>query len=649
MSIPVTACNVGNYLHLSDALFHNECTVPTHSDIIDALFNPGDPENLFDIFVIDIETNGLPTPYIEKPNKYVKEADTVHCVGVWHNDEVFSLDLSSREAHKIAEQLKPAKGKCAIYIAHNGAAFDFPMLGFSDLSKGYYLFDTKILATLLKRNPEQSVSLKTLAEELAPHCPKSEYTGGWDKLTPEMEQYCLQDVNALVECLKKIYSNTPATSFFMLEELIPKTDIFKIMDLEVRAAFYLYRMGQDGVGFDLTKAQDLMHEKTLQMSVMDAELQAVFPPIVHQRISEKTGKTLKPYVEVFNPGSRDMIAKRFTDKYGWKPEELTPTGKAVIDETILEKMSYPEARILEKYFKLQKDCGFLSDWILRASNTSKPFPAIHHKCNSSGTVTWRCSHSDPNLGQVTKDKEGHTAGFRKLFLPHPGQSMYGADLKNLEFYMLGHYLEPYDKGVFIDICKTKDIHSENAVAFGFVKTSKEAPSKSQPRELSKTGGFAILYGAGPGRIMELFKCDYNKAKKYIDAFKDNRTGFRKLLEDLSSAVCSRGYIRGLDSRPLLVRSEHAALNVLLQSAGAIVAKTWVKHIIQVAFEYDFKIKLLLFVHDEVQFSGPPVTHERKELWKKITLEAADRTTKELNLKCPITCEPDVGPNWAETH
>ncbi len=644
MSIPLSQGTIGKWLFFSNSLFNNEVIQPTHADIIDALFNPDDPENLFDIFVLDIETDGLPTPIVDKTGKYQPEATKIHCIGVWHNDKIFSIDLSSSTLQDVVTQLQPRGNKCAIYVAHNGAAFDFPMLGLTGHNMSYYLYDTKILATLLKRDPEQSVSLKNMANELAPHCPKGEYTGGWDVFTPEMEQYCLQDVNALVECLKKIYSNTPSSTFFLLEEIALKTDIFAVMNLEIVTAMNLFNMGIHGVGFDLPKAQNLINEKTLRMSTIDAELQKVFPPIVHQRVSAKTGKQLKPFVEVFNPGSRDAIARRFKDKYNWNPTELTPTGKPVIDESVLESMNYPEAKLLEEYFKLQKECGFLTDWILRASNSSNFFPSIHHKCNSSGTVTWRCSHSEPNLGQVSRDSD-----FRKLFLPHKDESMYGADLKNLEFYMLGHYLEPYDRGEFIDICRTKDIHSENAVAFGFVKTSKDAPSKSQARELSKTGGFAILYGAGPGRIMELFKCDYNKAKKYIDAFKDNRTGFRRLLEDLSSAVCSRGYIRGLDSRPLLVRSEHAALNVLLQSAGAIVAKTWLYHIRKIAAEYNFPVKLLLFVHDEVQFSGPKVTEGNKEKWRKITMEAAARTTRDLKLKCPITCEPDVGPNWAETH
>ena len=116
-----------------------------------------------------------------------------------------------------------------------------------------------------------------------------------------------------------------------------------------------------GFKIDLEKAQTLADDCRQEMHNIEDKLVKKWKPKVIERHSEKTGKRLKDKVEVFNPGSRSMIAQRLIEDYGWKPRVYTPTGKPKIDEKILATLDYPPAKSLSRYFRLQKMLGQLAD------------------------------------------------------------------------------------------------------------------------------------------------------------------------------------------------------------------------------------------------------------------------------------------------
>ncbi len=111
-------------------------------------------------------------------------------------------------------------------------------------------------------------------------------------------------------------------------------------------------------------------------------------------------------------------------------------------------------------------------------------------------------------------------------------------------------------------------------------------------------------------------------------------------------MSNRGYLLGLDGRILKVRNKHAALNLLLQGAGAIVCKEWLKFIIIEATKAQIDFKLVASVHDEYQFE---VANADTEKFGEITNAAIKETEEIHNLKCPLDSEFKVGKNWAETH
>ena len=107
--------------------------------------------------------------------------------------------------------------------------------------------------------------------------------------------------------------------------------------------------------FDKTAAEKLFSELNARRLELEQELQNIFPPIVERtkfipKVNNKSRGYVKgvPYMKVkkvaFNPSSRMHIAQRLKDKYDWQPEEFTPDGKPKVDETVLEKLKYPEAK-----------------------------------------------------------------------------------------------------------------------------------------------------------------------------------------------------------------------------------------------------------------------------------------------------------------
>ena len=105
---------------------------------------------------------------------------------------------------------------------------------------------------------------------------------------------------------------------------------------------------RNGFKLDIPFAEKLMMDLMFEMNNIEAELQEIFPPIVEERWSEKTGKRLKDKVTVFNPGSRKQIAERLKG-LGVKFNKMTEKGNVIVDEKVLEGINRPEAKAVARY------------------------------------------------------------------------------------------------------------------------------------------------------------------------------------------------------------------------------------------------------------------------------------------------------------
>ncbi len=339
-----------------------------------------------------------------------------------------------------------------------------------------------------------------------------------------------------------------------------------------------------------------------------------------------------------NPTSRDHISWILQTFHGWKPTQMSPTGKPIIDEVVLKETaaSGGPSIALEflKCLDITKSLGMISEgtnaWLKLNTNANR----IHHHA-SVATSTHRCAHRNPNLAQCKNEKE-----FRKLFTATPGQLMVGADLAGIELRMLAHYLARFDGGRYADILLNGDIHQVNADAIGVT------------RRQVKTISYAFIYGAGNAKIGFSYDSALSetqakkKGKEIREAFVSAIDGLSELLEAVKKKVTQTGIILSIDGRPIKVDSPHKSLNFLLQSGAACVAKRWMVINDDAIKQLGLCASQLAFIHDELQFECAP--EHADDLSTSLVFSAAE-AGEYYNLRIPIEAEAKKGRDWSEVH
>ncbi len=213
----------------------------------------------------------------------------------------------------------------------------------------------------------------------------------------------------------------------------------KSIELEHKVAAIICKQERNGFKFDLPAAMVLLAGLKDKMGTIEASLQFIFPPITTERYSEKTGKKLKDDIEVFNPGSRQQIAKRLQEK-GWKPTKHTEKGQVIVDESTLANVDIPEAQAIAEYLLLQKRVAMVESWIENTTDDHR----IHGKVITNGAVTGRMTHHSPNMAQVPSVGSPYGEDCRGLFTVPKGYKLVGADASGLELRMLAHYMKDQD-------------------------------------------------------------------------------------------------------------------------------------------------------------------------------------------------------------
>ena len=594
--------------------------------------------------VVDIETNG-----------FLDVLTTIHCIVAYDLDSDTFYHYGPSEIREGIALLQQAD----VLIAHNGIKFDVPAIQkLFPTFKPKRVIDTLVCTRLIWANIKDidfekfrktlppkligSHSLKAWGYRLGHH--KGDYgeqENAWDVFSPEMMDYCEQDVRVTVSLWQRISAKQYSQ---------------RALELEYHVAELMWKQECNGFVFDEKKAQQLYINLAEERDSIFQELHGLFPAWVVGTGSKNPARTVKykdplkadrtegaPFTAIkiveFNPASRAHISNRLTLKYGWKPKEFTPSGQPKIDETTLGTLPYPEAKHMAQYFMLQKRLGQLAEgnqgWLKVCRNGK-----IHGSVNPNGAVTGRATHAYPNVAQVPSTRAMHGKACRELFTVPKGWKLMGADASGLELRCLGHYMAAYDKGAYVDVVLNGDIHTVNQLAAGL-----------PTRDAAKTFIYAFLYGAGDELIGQLVGGGQQEGRKIKKAFLD-KTPALKLLREAVVQAADRGYIRGLDGRHIHIRSPHAALNSLLQSAGAIICKQWL-----VEFEnemqrqgykhgWDGDYCLCAWVHDEIQVA---VREDIADEVGEIAVQTIRKVTEVFNFKCPLDGEYNIGSSWADTH
>jgi DNA polymerase-1 len=299
------------------------------------------------------------------------------------------------------------------------------------------------------------------------------------------------------------------------------------------------------------------------------------------------------------------------------------------------------AGLVKDYLLLQKRVSQVESWVERV----KPDGRVHGRMITNGAITGRGTHMDPNLGQVPNTSAAYGPECRECWTVEEGNVQVGADLAGIELRCLAHYLRDLE---WQEELLKGDVHWKNTQAFGLVPMGTiktDSQEHKDKRNLSKTLCYSTLYGAGPSRVAATAGVSVKEGAKLIDNFIKNTPGLEKLLKKLDPYV-QKGYVPGLDGRKVWVRSQHAALNSLLQSAGAIIAKQWLVCFTEELARLQVPYKLLAWVHDEVQLETAP---QYGDLVGQKVVEAARKAGELLGFRCPVDAEYRVGRNWAECH
>jgi DNA polymerase-1 len=562
-----------------------------------------------------------------------------------HIVKTINLDTGEVRTWNQASSLQDYLKDVTLLAAHNGIGYDFPMLKTRwNMKMTMRTLDTLVLSRLLDPSRENGHSLdawgKTLGTKKADYAKlwewmmdrRQEYEGEcFDKPIPHLlDFYCEQDVRVLRALFLHLEKKTKELGFSE-----------QSVELEHRVAAICTEMEEAGFKLDLPYATVLLGSIKGRMDEIYEQMQSKFPPIVTERYSEKTGKRLKDSVVVFNPASRQQVAERL-QALGWKPTKYTETGQAQVDETTLSEIKgIPEAVLLSEYFLLVKRVGQIESWIEAAGKDGR----VHGRIITNGAVTGRATHMSPNMAQVPNTSALYGPECRECWTVDEGNVQVGADLSGIELRCLSHYLK--DAAWQEELLKG-DIHWKNAQAFGLVPkgtVKTDSQEHKNARNTTKTLTYATLYGAGPARIAATAGVSVKEGAKLIDNFNRNTPGMESLRNRMNQFV-RKGYVPGLDGRKVFIRSEHAALNSLLQSAGAIIAKQWLVCFTEELSRLEIPYKLLAWVHDEVQLETKP---EHSETVGRVVVESARKAGEVLGFRCPVDAEFRVGANWRECH
>ena len=431
-----------------------------------------------------------------------------------------------------------------------------------------------------------------------------------------MLQYCVQDVLVNVKLHDKIISQNYSEDAMDLEH-----DIHRIC-LEQQTF---------GFPFDEEKAAALYAKLSGRRDELKQIMVHTFEPNI---IELKTKTKVLP----FNPSSRQQIADRL-QKRGWEPKAHTESGQVIVNETTLKEIedTIPEAKLLLEYLMLVKRLGQLSEgkngWLKLSKNGR-----IHYSTNTLGAVTGRATASRPNVQQVPSDRAEYGKECRELFHAPKGWELMGSDQSSIELRCLAHYMAKWDKGAYGKVILNGDIHTANQQAAG-LKTRAQA----------KTFIYGFLYGAGNAKLGAIVGRGNHTGKLLKDRFLSSLPALREF-QNRVFEYAKKGNLKGLDGRIIPVRHQHASLNTLLQSCGAVLAKRWVVIFHQLCNEKGYthgvEFQQCAWVHDEIQVL---VKQGTGDVFGALAQEAMRLTGDYYNFGIQLDAEYNIGRSWADTH
>jgi DNA polymerase I len=636
--------------------------------------------------VVDIETNRL-----ENPDK------------IWL---IVGKDLDSGEYHifrRVTDDLRALQeareffNGCEEIIGHHALGFDVPvvarLLGLSLPSLSARTVDTLVVSKLVNYSQEGH-SIEYYGSLFG--LPKGTFTD-FSQYSEEMEEYCVRDVD-ICEAIYRHYGS-----------IISDPKWSEAIKCEHQFQLVVNDLHDNGFCFDVAGARTLLRRVEGELSKLDEEIHASFPPrlklireivptitkhgTLHRKdfrfvgdgdLSEYNGG---PFCRCswsnFNPASHKQVVN-ILHEAGWRPTDRTATAiKAARSNRFEEKPvdivdnlkyswkineanlnSLPEtapkaARTLARRILIESRRRTLTEWLGLVDASSS---RIHGKFFAIGAWTQRMAHQAPNCANIPNgtDTQGkprpYGAEMRALWCAPPGRHLVGVDAEGIQLRIFAHYIDDEEFTYALSQGRKEDKtdpHSLNQRVLGSVCRSRAA---------AKRFIYALLLGAGIRKLSEILETDDNSTTKALDRLLQRYTGFAKLKQTIIPADAARGFFVGLDGRQVKIlgdtedKRRHLAMSGYLQNGEVVVMKHATLRWYEVLRERGIDFKLVNMVHDEWQTecsddlnTALAIAYEQAESLRWVG--------EKFGLKCPLAGsfynddlkDYTIGKNWKVTH
>mgnify|MGYP004523248981 FL=1 len=489
------------------------------------------------------------------------------------------------------------------------------------------MFDTMIAHYILY--PELRHNMDYLAEVYLKyktiHISELIGTGKKQKLMSELApaevyEYAAEDADVTLR-LKNVLS----------KELDAKglTRLFE--DIEMPLVPVLARMEENGVKIDTKSLAETSKIFTNKMKAIESEIREVAGEDMNISSPKQIGELL------FDKLQLDSKAKK------------TKKGQYVTDEATLLALK-PKHPVIEKILNYRGYKKLLSTYIDALPQlVNKRTGHIHTSYNQAVTSTGRLSSSNPNLQNIpVRDENGKEV--RKAFIPDEGETFFSADYSQIELRIMAHLSQ--DSNMLDDFNSGHDIHQ--ATAAKVFKVPMEEVTSSMRRK-AKTANFGIIYGISAFGLAERMEVSRSEAKQLIDDYFATYPRVKEYMDKSIEKAREKGYTETLfgrrcqlpdiNSRNAVVRgyAERNAINSPIQGTAADIIKIAMINIDRRMKDEGMKSKMILQVHDELNFS---VTHDEKERLQSLVTEEMQKAAK---LSVPLIAECGWGDNWLMAH
>ena len=550
--------------------------------------------------------------------------------------------------------------------AHNGVGYDCATIRRLYKRELPKCLDTLLVSRLVYpdkfNHPLGDNSLEAWGRFLG--FPKTDYKGGFESFSPEMLEYNINDVKLQT----KIYNHQASRFFKRFGQAIK---------LEHQVARIITKQIENGFTLDIPKAQAFRELLVSETAKAAAKIDEIYPPKTEVKVSNdgwegkgykfKNLKEVKAFglkrsdvtqvtrtetiVHKLNCASGVQILEAMKELYGWVPKVFSEKGNPKLDNKVLSSVDNPLARAIIDHRLLIKRVEFVESWLQAVRSDGR----VHGSVITNGAPSGRMAHNDPNMAQVPKVKKdknkkpimGALGGFgfesRSCWKPRDGWVLVGADASGLELRMLGHELAQWDGGTYANAVVHGVTNADGSHDDIHVVNQKAA--KLPTREAAKTFIYGLVYGAGDPKLGAIVGGSADRGRKLRSGFERAVPAYALLKNRVRQDHKASKTLYGIDGRPLPIRSEHAALNTLLQSHGAVVMKLALVLFDEAASAYK-DWAYCANVHDEIQIEcDSSIAHALG----KLLVESIRRAGEILRMRCRLDGEYHVGRNWAETH